>query len=118
MSLTALQEQRGRLVTQAREALIGFAGPYSAQYYEYQAPRATTLELTLANSDTVARLNLPDSADPANRVLVRKAIDPADFLAAATVEAGLRPRSERPIRLALETDEVQPAGYSVSLFYR
>lgn len=56
--------------------------------------------------------------DPANRVLLRKAIDPADYLPPAAVEAGLRPRSERPIRLALEADEVQPAGYSVTLFYR
>lgn len=56
--------------------------------------------------------------DPGNRVLLRKAIDPADYLPPSTVEAGLRPRSERPIRLALEADEVQPAGYSVTLFYR
>ena len=56
--------------------------------------------------------------DPGNRVLLRKAIDPADYLPPATVESGLRPRSERPIRLALEADEVQPAGYSVTLFYR
>ncbi|MCM5570692.1 zinc-ribbon domain-containing protein [Burkholderiaceae bacterium FT117] len=56
--------------------------------------------------------------DPANRVLVRKAIDPADYLNAASVDAGLRPRSERPIRLALEADDIQPAGYSVVLFYR
>lgn len=56
--------------------------------------------------------------DPGNRVLLRKAIDPGDYLPAATVESGLRPRSERPIRIALETSELQPAGYSVTLFYR
>ncbi|MFA7665676.1 MAG: DUF3426 domain-containing protein [Burkholderiaceae bacterium] len=56
--------------------------------------------------------------DPASRVLLRKAIDPADFLAPADVAAGLRARSERPIRLALEAPGVEPAGYSVTLFYR
>ena len=56
--------------------------------------------------------------DPGNRVLLRKAIDPADYLPPTAVEAGLRPRSERPVRLALEADDVEPAGYSVALFYR
>lgn len=55
---------------------------------------------------------------PDNRVLARKAIDPPDYLAGTIVAAGLRPRSERPIRLALETDDLHPAGYSVELFYR
>ena len=56
--------------------------------------------------------------DPANRVLVRRIIDPADYLGAAAGDSGLRPRSERPIRLALEAESLQPAGYSVVLFYR
>lgn len=56
--------------------------------------------------------------DPGNRVLLRKAIDPVDYLPAITVHSGLRPRSERPIRIALEANELQPAGYSVTLFYR
>lgn len=56
--------------------------------------------------------------DPANRVLVRKAIDPADFLDDSAVASGLRARSERPIRMALEVADLQPAGYSVVLLYR
>jgi len=49
------------------QTLIGFAGPYSAHYYEYQANQAETVELTLAHSETVERLNLSNSDDPANR---------------------------------------------------
>ncbi|HRO58849.1 MAG TPA: DUF3426 domain-containing protein [Burkholderiaceae bacterium] len=55
--------------------------------------------------------------DTQNRVLVRKAIDPADYLSAST-DVALRPNSERPIRLALEARDIRPAGYSVVLFYR
>jgi predicted Zn finger-like uncharacterized protein len=56
--------------------------------------------------------------DPVNRVLVRKAIHPADFLDPGAIPGGLRARSERPIRIALEVSDLQPAGYSVVLFYR
>jgi len=55
--------------------------------------------------------------DMQNRVLVRKAIDPADYLNASN-DVALRPNSERPIRLALEARDLRPAGYSVVLFYR
>lgn len=55
---------------------------------------------------------------PDNRVLLRKAIDPTDHLSEAVAAAGLRPRSERPIRMILEAGDLQPAGYSVELFYR
>jgi hypothetical protein len=56
--------------------------------------------------------------DASNRVLARKIIDPNDYLGATAGNTGLRPRSERPIRIALETAEIEPAGYSVVLFYR
>ena len=56
--------------------------------------------------------------DPVNRVLVRKAIHPSDFLDPGAIPGGLRARSERPVRIALEVSELQPAGYSVVLFYR
>lgn len=56
--------------------------------------------------------------DASNRVLARKIIDPHDYLGAAAGSSGLRPRSERPIRMALEAADIEPAGYSVVLFYR
>jgi len=56
--------------------------------------------------------------DASNRVLARKIIDPSDYLGAAAGNSGLRPRSERPIRMALEAADIEPAGYSVVLFYR
>ncbi len=54
--------------------------------------------------------------DPANRVLARKVIGPGEYLPAAA-DAGVPPRAEWPLRLALEAREVEAAGYSVILFY-
>lgn len=55
--------------------------------------------------------------DPTNRVLVRKVLGPADYLREPGAGEGLPPRAEWPVRLALEADDLQPAGYSVILFY-
>src|SRR5690606_38240022 len=55
--------------------------------------------------------------DPANRVLVRKVLGPDDYLRGTDGGEGLPPRAEWPVRLALEAQDVQPAGYSVILFY-
>ena len=55
--------------------------------------------------------------DPANRVLVRKVLGPDDYLRGTDGGDGLPPRAEWPVRLALEAQDVQPAGYSVILFY-
>jgi len=54
--------------------------------------------------------------DPGERVLVRKVLGPDDYLRETHAD-GLPPRAERPLRLALEASELQPAGYSVALFY-
>jgi predicted Zn finger-like uncharacterized protein len=56
--------------------------------------------------------------DSGNRVLARRIIDPVDYLGSRSPESGVRARSEQPMRLALETEGVRPAGYSVVLFYR
>ena len=60
------------------------------------------------------RLPLTDSA---NRVLVRKVLGPDDYLRESRGGEGLPPRAEWPVRLALEANDLQPAGYSVILFY-
>lgn len=60
------------------------------------------------------QLTLTDSA---NRVLVRKVLGPDDYLRESRGGEGLPPRAEWPVRLALEANDLQPAGYSVILFY-
>ncbi|MCL4702257.1 MAG: zinc-ribbon domain-containing protein [Burkholderiaceae bacterium] len=55
--------------------------------------------------------------DAGNRVLVRKVLGPDDYLRESHGGEGLPPRAEWPLRLALEADDLQPAGYSVVLFY-
>ncbi len=55
--------------------------------------------------------------DASNRVLVRKVLDPQDYLREAGGGAALPARAEWPVRLALAADDLQPAGYSVILFY-
>lgn len=54
--------------------------------------------------------------DAGQRVLVRKVLGPQDYLGGTGAD-GLPPRAERPLRLALEARDLQPAGYSVALFY-
>ncbi len=59
--------------------------------------------------------------DHASRVLVRRSLHPADYLPEAQDARlqGIPARTEWPLRLALEADELQPAGYDfrVRLFY-
>jgi hypothetical protein len=56
--------------------------------------------------------------DSAGALLVRKVIPAEAYLADANARAaGLAARSERPLRLALEHDSLQPTGYSVKLFH-
>ncbi len=55
--------------------------------------------------------------DATNRVLVRKVLGPEDYLRESHGGEGLPPRAEWPLRLALEAHDLQPAGYSVVLFY-
>lgn len=55
--------------------------------------------------------------DGSGSVLVRKAIDPTDYLAADSSPT-LRPRSERPVRVLLQLSGETPVGYSVDLFHR
>ncbi|MFP5406711.1 MAG: DUF3426 domain-containing protein, partial [Gammaproteobacteria bacterium] len=56
--------------------------------------------------------------DAAEGVLVRRIIDPRDYLGPAADATGLRAHSERQVRLALEGEGLEPARYSVALFYR
>lgn len=64
------------------------------------------------------RLTLTDRS---NRVLVSRTLDPDDYLAEAAAGSGegVPPRTEWPLRLALETRDLQPTGYDyrVRLFY-
>ncbi|MCO5101498.1 MAG: DUF3426 domain-containing protein [Burkholderiaceae bacterium] len=59
--------------------------------------------------------------DPENRVLVRRALHPDDYLAEAGAvrTAGVPAHTEWPLRLALEASDLRAAGYDyrVQLFY-
>jgi hypothetical protein len=56
--------------------------------------------------------------DSAGALIVRKVIPPDLYVVdAATIEAGLAARTERPLRLALQHDGLQPTGFAVALFY-
>lgn len=59
--------------------------------------------------------------DPASRVLVRRALHPADYLpeAGGVPPDGVPARTEWPLRLALEARDLEAAGYDyrVQLFY-
>ena len=60
-------------------------------------------------------LTLTDGAD---QVLVRRIIDPAEYLGGDRQTMELRGRSERQLRFALEGDTLQARRSSVVLFYR
>ncbi|HYF58202.1 MAG TPA: DUF3426 domain-containing protein, partial [Burkholderiaceae bacterium] len=55
--------------------------------------------------------------DSTGGLLVRKVIPAEAYLDGASGDAGLAPRSERPLRVALEHGGLQPTGYAVALFY-
>jgi len=55
--------------------------------------------------------------DAAGEVLVRKVLDPQDFLDAAEASHGMAPRSEHSLRLELSHAGTAPSGYAVSLFH-
>jgi len=54
--------------------------------------------------------------DATNRVLVRKVLSPDDYLRESGAD-GVPARAEWPVRMALEAKDLDPAGYSVVLFY-
>ncbi len=58
-------------------------------------------------------------SDPSRAVVVRKVIEPGAYLPRGSggSDGGIGPRSEQPIRLVLETRDLQLAGYTVALFY-
>jgi hypothetical protein len=85
------------------------------------APNVLTLSAVLRNRSghvvgyPAMELTLTDSA---GALIVRKVIPPDLYVGdAATIEAGLAARSERPLRLALQHDGLQPTGFAVALFY-
>jgi predicted Zn finger-like uncharacterized protein len=92
--------------------------------FELQAsgtPNVLTLSAVLRNRSAhvvgypAMELTLTDSA---GALIVRKVIPPDLYVAdVATIEAGLAARTERPLRLALQHDGLQPTGFAVSLFY-
>jgi hypothetical protein len=55
--------------------------------------------------------------DGAGDVVVRKVLDPADYLADApgALREGVRGRAEVPLRAAIEVREVSPTGYRVRI---
>ena len=55
--------------------------------------------------------------DQGGAVVVRKVILPGDYLNRSVSQDGLNGRSEWPIRINLDPDGPQLAGYSVALFY-
>jgi hypothetical protein len=57
--------------------------------------------------------------DGSGAVVVRKVLQPADYLAGAsrTETDGVAARAEWPLRVALEPQGVEPTAYSVKLFY-
>jgi hypothetical protein len=84
------------------------------------APELLLLSAVLRNgADHVVgfpamELTLTDSA---GALLLRKVILPQAYLEGASAEGGLGARSERPLRLTLTHDGLQPTGYAVALFY-
>ena len=85
------------------------------------APNALSLSAVLRNrSGHVVGYPAMELAltDGTGALLVRKVI-PADLYVgdATTIAGGLAARSERPIRLTLQHDGLQPTGYAVALFY-
>lgn len=55
---------------------------------------------------------------PSNAIVVRKVLQPAQYLPNLQVlAAGMPPNSEQPLDLLLETNDLNLAGYSVGLFY-
>jgi hypothetical protein len=60
------QNATGTTLSGLPQTVDGVAGPYSAQYFEYNAPEAQTVAIHF-EAETVERLNLPTSAAPANR---------------------------------------------------
>lgn len=60
-------------------------------------------------------LTLTDSAD---KPLARRQFKPTDYLPSTEDQAaGLRPNLEQTIRLELDTDDLRPMGYRLSVFY-
>jgi predicted Zn finger-like uncharacterized protein len=117
--------------------LAGLLGPFGLEVrppreidaltiegFELQAsgtPNVLTLSAVLRNRSAhvvgypAMELTLTDSA---GALIVRKVIPPDLYVVdAATIEAGLAARTERPLRLALQHDGLQPTGFAVALFY-
>ncbi|MCZ8104849.1 MAG: zinc-ribbon domain-containing protein [Burkholderiales bacterium] len=92
--------------------------------FELQAsgtPNVLALSAVLRNRSAhvvgypAMELTLTDSA---GALIVRKVIPPDLYVGdATTIEAGLAARTERPVRLALQHDGLQPTGFAVALFY-
>jgi hypothetical protein len=117
--------------------LAGLLGPFGLEIrppreldaltiegFELQAsgmPNVLALSAVLRNRSghvvgyPAMELTLTDSA---GALIVRKVIPPDLYAGdAAAIEAGLAARSERPLRLALQHDGLQPTGFAVALFY-
>jgi hypothetical protein len=117
--------------------LAGLLGPFGLEIrppreldaltiegFELQAsgtPNVLALSAVLRNRSghvvgyPAMELTLTDSA---GALIVRKVIPPDLYVGdAAAIEAGLAARSERPLRLALRHDGLQPTGFAVALFY-
>jgi predicted Zn finger-like uncharacterized protein len=58
--------------------------------------------------------------DGAGAVVVRKVLQPADYLgtAARADDRGIGARAELPVRIALQARDISPTGYTVNLFYQ
>ena len=118
-------------------ALAGLLGPFgleprppreldalTIEGFELQAsgtPNVLTLSAVLRNRSThvvgypAMELTLTDSA---GALIVRKVILPELYVGTpSTIDAGLAASSERPLRLALQHDGLQPTGFAVALFY-
>lgn len=96
----------------------------SIESFELRATRQasqTRMTAILRNRGTVAtrwpamELTL---TGPSNALLVRKVLLPGQYLPSMVDQStGIPANSEQPLDLLLETDDVNLAGYSVSLFY-
>ncbi|MDO4231497.1 MAG: DUF3426 domain-containing protein [Lautropia sp.] len=96
----------------------------SIESFELRATRQanqTRMTAILRNRGTVAtrwpamELTL---TGPSNALLVRKVLLPGQYLPSMVDQTtGIPANSEQPLDLLLETDDVNLAGYSVSLFY-
>lgn len=88
---------------------------------ETESAEHLTLTLTLGNRAPYTQawpVLVLTLTDQANRPLARRSFAPAEYLGGAQrVAAGIAPRSEQPLALALAVRDLRPMGFDLKLVY-